>query len=58
MPTLTDEAIALGRNERLTAIDPARRHVADDTIVAMFTAYAREVGAILSLAMREARSTA
>lgn len=39
----------------LCAIDPARRHVADDAIVAMFTAYAKEVGAILSTAKHEAR---
>jgi hypothetical protein len=30
----------------------------DDAIVAMFTAYAKEVGAILSQAMREARPAA
>jgi GAF domain-containing protein len=42
----------------LCAIDPARRRVADDAIVAMFTAYAKEVGAILSQAIREARSAA
>ena len=40
----------------LCALDPARRRVADDAIVAMFTAYAAEVGAILSQAMREARA--
>ena len=42
----------------LCAIDPAPRRVADDAIVAMFTAYARDVGAILSQSMREARPTA
>lgn len=36
----------------LCAIDPAPRRVADETIVAMFTRYAREVGAILSEALR------
>lgn len=39
----------------LCAIDRAPRHVSDDAIVAMFTSYARVVGAILSQAMREAR---
>ena len=38
----------------LCAIDPAPRHVTDEAIVAMFTTYAGEVGAILSQAMREA----
>ncbi|WP_309662780.1 GAF domain-containing protein [Sphingomonas sp.] len=42
----------------LCALDPAPRHVADDDIVAMFTRYAKEVGAILSEARREARSPA
>lgn len=42
----------------LCAIDPAPRHVADDAIVAMFTSYASEVGAILTRAMREAHSPA
>ena len=42
----------------LCALDPAPRHVADDAIVAMFTSYAKEVGAILSEARREARSPA
>jgi GAF domain-containing protein len=42
----------------LCAIDTAPRHVADDAIVAMFTGYAKEVGAILSRAMRQAESTA
>ena len=36
----------------LCAIDPARRRVADETIVAMFSAFAKEVGAILSEALR------
>lgn len=40
----------------LCAIDPARRRVADDAIVEMFTRYAAEVGAILTAAMREARA--
>ena len=42
----------------LCAIDPAPRHVADDAIVAMFSAFAKDVGAILSQAMRETRSAA
>ena len=41
----------------LCAIDPAPRQVTDEAIVAMFTSYAREVGAILSRAMREASVT-
>ena len=36
----------------LCAIDPARRHIADEAVVAMFSAYAQEVGAILSEALR------
>jgi GAF domain-containing protein len=36
----------------LCAIDPAPRHVTDEEIVAMFTDYAKEVGAILSDALR------
>jgi GAF domain-containing protein len=38
----------------LCAIDPAPRHVADETIVAMFTRFAAEVGAVLSEALRSA----
>ena len=37
----------------LCALDPAARSVSDDSIVAMFSNYAREVGAILSQAMSE-----
>jgi GAF domain-containing protein len=40
----------------LCAIDPARRSVSDDAVVAMFSHYAKQVGAILSQALREARS--
>ena len=40
----------------LCAIDPARRSVSDDVVVAMFSDYAKQVGAILSEALREARS--
>ena len=36
----------------LCAIDAAPRHVTDEAIVEMFSAYAREVGAILSEAQR------
>ena len=36
----------------LCAIDPAPRRVEDEAMVAMFTAYARQVGAILSEALR------
>jgi GAF domain-containing protein len=39
----------------LCAIDPARRSVSDDAIVAMFSHYSKQVGAILSQALREAR---
>ena len=42
----------------LCAIDPAPRRVADEAIVEMFSAYAKEVGAILSQAMRDMRSPA
>ena len=42
----------------LCAIDPAPRRVADDAIIAMFTAYAKEVGAILSRAVQDARAPA
>jgi len=42
----------------LCAIDPAPRHVADDAIVAMFSTYAKEVGAILSDALARSRSDA
>ena len=38
----------------LCAIDPEPRHVADDAIVALFSDYAREVGAILSEALAKA----
>ncbi len=38
----------------LCAIDPAPRHVADEAIVAMFTRFAAEVGAVLSEALRSA----
>ncbi len=38
----------------LCAIDPEPRHVADDAIVAVFSDYAREVGAILSEALATA----
>lgn len=40
----------------LCAIDPARRSVSDDAVVAMFSHYAEQVGAILSQALRETRS--
>ena len=42
----------------LCAIDPAPRHVADETIVAMFTRFAAEVGAVLSEALRRASEPA
>jgi len=42
----------------LCAIDPEPRHVADETIVEMFSRYAREVGAILSDAARGASELA
>ena len=38
----------------LCAIDPAPRHVTDEAIVEMFSAYARTVGAILSEAVARA----
>lgn len=38
----------------LCAIDPEPRHVADDAIVALFSDYAKEVGAILSEALATA----
>lgn len=40
----------------LCAIDPARRRVADEAVVEMFSAYAKEVGAILSEALLQSRS--
>ena len=40
----------------LCAIDPAPRRVEDEAIVAMFSAFARQVGAILSEALLSARS--
>lgn len=40
----------------LCAIDPIRRHVADEAIVEMFSAYAKEAGAILSEALRLTKS--
>ena len=42
----------------LCAVDPAPRHVADEAIVAMFSDYAREVGAILTEAMQSASPAA
>jgi GAF domain-containing protein len=42
----------------LCAIDPQRRQVADEAIVAMFSRYAKEVGEILSEAVRRARADA
>jgi GAF domain-containing protein len=39
----------------LCAIDPAPRQVSDEAIVAMFSNYAKTVGAILSEALAEAR---
>lgn len=38
----------------LCAIDPAPRRVTDEAIVAMFTAYSRRVGEIISEALRQA----
>jgi GAF domain-containing protein len=40
----------------LCAIDPARRSVSDDAVVAMFSHYSKQVGAILSQVLRETRS--
>jgi GAF domain-containing protein len=40
----------------LCAIDPEPRQVADEAIVEMFSAYAREIGAILSEALTRSRS--
>ena len=37
----------------LCAIDPNRRQVSDETVIAMFTELAREAGRIISQAMRE-----
>ena len=42
----------------LCAIDPAPRHVADETIVEMFSAFAKQAGAILSEALRLAAPVA
>jgi GAF domain-containing protein len=52
-PVYLDDGTFFGT---LCAIDPARRSVSDDAVVAMFSDYARKVGAILSEALREARS--
>ena len=38
----------------LCAIDPERRHVTDEAILEMFTRYAKQVGVILSQALRPA----
>ena len=40
----------------LCAIDPAPRQVSDDAVVEMFSAFAKEVGAILSAALQPARA--
>ena len=52
-PVYLDDGTFFGT---LCAIDPAPRSVTDDAVVAMFSDYAKKVGAILSEALREARS--
>jgi GAF domain-containing protein len=52
-PVYLDDGTFFGT---LCAIDPARRSVSDDAVVAMFSDYAKKVGAILSEALRAARS--
>jgi GAF domain-containing protein len=52
-PVYLDDGTFFGT---LCAIDPNRRKVADETVIAMFTDFARQVGAILSEAMREAKA--
>ena len=37
----------------LCAIDPNRRKVSDEAVIEMFTEFAREIGRIISQAMRE-----
>ena len=55
MPIIREDGSFFGT---LCAIDPARRRVEDEAVVEMFTACAREVGAILSEALLRSRSEA
>ena len=52
-PVYLDDGTFFGT---LCAIDPAPRHVTDEAIIEMFSSYAKTVGAILSAALREAKS--